>query len=201
MSTTETPQKLPIILPRDMPQPPIIPAFVIAVLFGFLASHFNLEQALARVSPVDAIHLFGLAAFAFWISMGVLTGRQFKARCRTGVGHPIAHPCNHDVKDPKERYEFLTYQRSIEHALEQFPVFFAAVVTVGFGFGQMYTAATCFLFWCVARYIYGLGYTSGNINKRQIGLGLSFLPHLVVHGLCAYSFLLQLSQNLGFVEK
>lgn len=189
------------VFPRNQPQPPIVPPFFVSIIFGFLATYFQLESWLARVWPVDSIHVFGLAAYAFWVSLGVLTGRQFRARCRNGVGHPIAHPCSHDVKDPKERYDFLTYQRSVEHTLEQFPVFFAAIVAVGFGFKQMYTAATCFLFWCVARYIYGVGYTSGNIHNRYLGLMLSFLPHLVVHGLCAYSFLLQLSQNLGLIEK
>mmetsp|Transcript_9661 Transcript_9661/g.16319 ORF Transcript_9661/g.16319 Transcript_9661/m.16319 type:complete len:213 (+) Transcript_9661:77-715(+) len=155
-----------------------------ASVLGFAARYVNAEGFLQKhITDADLKALFVLSGFLVFFVNSLMTGLTINARITLRIPPPLIYPTDDDVRGDKERRQrFLCAVRAHENYQEWLlPVLVLVFVNAFFG-GAPRLAAVSFVFWNVARILYGYGYATGNPGNRSLGFILSTFSILPLYG-------------------
>lgn len=141
------------------------------------AERLGLQAASWSIPSDYAFVLFtvvlGTILINVWMSLKV-----GQARRKYNVKYPLAYaPSDHPSAN-----QFNCIQRAHQNTIENWPTFLALLLTSGLAFPRL--AALFGLTWVVARFLYFVGYSTGDPNKRYAnGAMLHALAILALLGL------------------
>lgn len=165
--------------------------FLVGVLFGSLLVFLDVDGWLAAVlggsrrGEQTGTALFLLFLVAAGMVNGYCAGLVAYTRSELKIPLPYYYPTERDIEgvSAADRHIWLSTVRVHDNLLEFLPNMLAVTAASTFVAGFRVLAPVLGLIWCVGRFFYALGYSTGLPQRRLPGLLLSLIPYFSQHGL------------------